>query len=61
MENSSLMPSLTKNDIVEMIEERNELPKRQATKTVETMLEILKTTLESGESGSDDGDGLQNP
>ena len=55
------MPSLTKNDIVEMIEERNELPKRQATKTVETMLEILKTTLESGESGSDDGDGLQNP
>jgi len=43
------MPSLTKNDTVEKIETQNILSKKEASQAIETLLEILKSTLESGE------------
>jgi integration host factor subunit alpha len=41
--------ALTKADIVEDIRLRNGYTKNQAIETVETLLEIMKRTLESGE------------
>lgn len=41
--------TLTKAKIIEEIAEANGFPKNQATDTVETLLEIMKRTLESGE------------
>ena len=41
--------SLTKAQIVEAIAEQNGLPKNEAKEIVETLLEIMKRTLESGE------------
>jgi len=41
--------TLTKVDIVEAIAEQNILPKTKTTDMVETLLEIIKKSLESGE------------
>jgi len=41
--------TLTKADIVKAIEEGNGFTKKKAIETVETLLEIIKGTLESGE------------
>ena len=41
--------TLTKNDIIEEIRTKNGFPKNKASKTVETLLEIIKTTLEFDE------------
>lgn len=41
--------SLTKADIVKAIEEGNGFSKKKSIETVETLLEIIKSTLESGE------------
>jgi len=41
--------ALTKADIIEEIRIKNGLPKKGAAEAVETMLEIIKTSLASGE------------
>ena len=41
--------TLTKAHIVEVLAEQNGYPKRQSFDTIETLLEIIKRTLESGE------------
>ena len=41
--------TLTKNDIVEKIQTRNGFTKKKSIETVETLLEIIKRSLESGE------------
>ena len=41
--------TLTKAKIVEEVAEQNGFPKNQSSKIVETLLEIIKRTLESGE------------
>ena len=41
--------SLTKADIVQSIADEQGWPKKEATKTVEALLEIIKQTLEAGE------------
>jgi integration host factor subunit alpha len=41
--------ALTKTQIVETIQNRIGLPKNKSTDIVETLLEIIKSTLESGE------------
>ena len=41
--------TLTKARLVDTIAEANEFPRNKAIKTVETLLEIIKTTLKSGE------------
>ena len=41
--------TLTKAHIVEALAEQNSYPKRQSFDTIETLLEIIKRTLESGE------------
>jgi len=41
--------TLTKADIVESIAEQNGLPKTKSSEIVETLLEIIKKSLESGE------------
>ena len=41
--------TLTKNDIVEKIQSRNGFTKKKSIETVETLLEIIKRSLESGE------------
>ena len=41
--------TLTKTHIIDVIAEANGFPKNKAIETVETLLEIIKTTLESGE------------
>jgi integration host factor subunit alpha len=41
--------TLTKAEIIEIIAEQNGFPKKEATQTVEALLEIIKKTLESGE------------
>ena len=43
------MPKITKARIIEDMAEANGLTKNQASDTVETLLEIVKRTLESGE------------
>ena len=43
------MPALTKARIIEDVAEQNGFSKLQASDTVETLLEILKRTLEDGE------------
>ena len=43
------MPALTKARIIEDVAEANGLAKGQASDTVETLLEIVKRTLEDGE------------
>lgn len=39
----------TKSQIIEASSEANGFPKKKASETVETLLEIIKSTLESGE------------
>ena len=41
--------TLTKSQIINEIAKSNKLPKTKATKTVETALEIIKSSLESGD------------
>ncbi|UCH22810.1 MAG: integration host factor subunit alpha [Deltaproteobacteria bacterium] len=41
--------TLTKADIIESIAKKNGYTKNKSTETVETLLEIIKRTLESGE------------
>jgi len=41
--------TLTKVDIVESIAEQNGFPKNKSSEVVETLLEIIKKSLESGE------------
>jgi len=41
--------ALTKANIVEKVAEQNGYPKKQSINTIETLLEIIKRTLESGE------------
>ncbi len=41
--------TLTKKDLVEAVSERNGYTKRHVTAVVETLLEIMKKTFESGE------------
>ena len=41
--------TLTKAHIVEALAEQNGYPKNQSVNTIETLLEIIKRTLESGE------------
>ena len=41
--------TLTKAKIVEEVSEQNGYPKNQSIKIIETLLEIIKSTLESGE------------
>lgn len=41
--------TLTKANIIDAIVEANGFPRNKASKTVETLLEIIKTTLESGD------------
>ncbi len=41
--------TLTKNDIVEHIQDELGIQKNQSKETVETLLELIKSTLESGE------------
>ena len=41
--------TLTKSQIIEAISEANGFTKRKATNTVETVLEIIKSSLESGD------------
>ncbi len=41
--------TLTKANIVEEVAEQNGYPKNQSVEMIETLLEILKSTLESGE------------
>ena len=42
--------TLTKNDIVEKIQTRNGFTKKKSIETVETLLEIIKRSLEFGEN-----------
>jgi integration host factor subunit alpha len=41
--------TLTKTKVIEQIMTRNGLTKKQSAESIETLLEIIKTTLESGE------------
>jgi integration host factor subunit alpha len=41
--------ALTKDDIVEAVAEEIGFPKKQSVELVETLLELIKSTLESGE------------
>ena len=41
--------ALTKDDIVEVVYEETGIPKNQSVELVETLLELIKTTLESGD------------
>lgn len=41
--------TLTKSHLITAIAEANRFPRNKAIETVETLLEIIKTTLESGE------------
>ncbi len=41
--------TLTKADLVDAVAEGNEFPRKKAFETVETLLELIKTTLASGE------------
>jgi len=41
--------TLTKSNLINAITEANGFPKNQAAETIETLLDILKNTLESGE------------
>ena len=41
--------TLTKANIVEEVAEQNGYPKNQSVEMIETLLEIIKSTLESGE------------
>jgi integration host factor subunit alpha len=41
--------TLTKAQIVEIISEQNGFPKQKSTEVLENLLEIIKSTLESGE------------
>ena len=41
--------ALTKNDIVDSVYNRLDLPKKNSIQVVESLLEIIKNTLESGE------------
>ena len=41
--------ALTKDDIVEVVYEETGIPKNQSVELVETLLELIKKTLESGE------------
>lgn len=41
--------TLTKANLINTIAEANGFPKKQATETIETLLDIMKHTLESGE------------
>lgn len=41
--------TLTKAELIDVIAESNGFPKKQATDTIESLLEIMKRTLESGE------------
>lgn len=41
--------TLTKVDLIDTIAEANGFPKKQATETVEALLEIIKSTLASGD------------
>jgi len=41
--------ALTKDDIVEVVYEVTGIPKNQSVELVETLLELIKKTLESGE------------
>jgi integration host factor subunit alpha len=45
----SLPMTLTKNDIVEHLRNELEMPRNQAIEMVESLLEIIKSTLHSGE------------
>ena len=45
----NLSMTLTKALLIEAIAESNGFPKKQATDTVETLLELIKSTLESGD------------
>ena len=42
--------SLTKADIIQVVAEKNGFSKTKASDTVETLIEIIKRTLESGEN-----------
>ena len=44
-----ILMTLTKQQIVEAIAESNGYPKSQSSEILETLLEIIKSTLESGE------------
>ena len=41
--------TLTKANLIDAITEANGFPKKQSTETIETLLDIMKHTLESGE------------
>ena len=41
--------TLTKTQLIDAIAEANGFPRRKASETVETLLELIKSTLESGE------------
>lgn len=41
--------TLTKADIIQAVAEQNGFTKKKATDTIETLLEIMKNTLESGD------------
>jgi integration host factor subunit alpha len=41
--------SLTKDDIIEAVVEETDFPKNQSVELVETLLELIKKTLESGD------------
>ena len=41
--------TLTKSHLIDVIAEQNGFAKKQSTETVETILELIKSTLESGE------------
>ncbi len=41
--------TLTKAHLIDAIAEANGFPRKKASETVETILEIIKSTLESGE------------
>jgi len=41
--------ALTKAEIIEVVSKQNGFSKKQSTESVETLLEIIKRTLESGE------------
>ena len=41
--------TLTKSHLIDAIAEQNGFAKKQSTETVETILELIKSTLESGE------------
>ena len=49
--------TLTKFQIIDAISEANGVPKNRATDTVETILEIMKRTLESGDDVMISGSG----